>query len=585
MRRARGNPTPHTPNPSSTISEFTPRLDTFDTAVAVSPCYKKGMDSIAFAPLPINDPIRNYAPQDADRASLLKRLDQMARERIDIPCIIAGKEIRTGQKRSVVTPHSHRETLADFHLAGANELKVAADAALQAKAGWEALPWQERTSIFLRAADLLAGPWRETINAATMLGQSKSVYQAEIDAACELIDFLRYNAYFYRQLLDVQPVSAPGFWNRSDYRPLEGFVLAITPFNFTAIAANLPALPAMLGNTVVWKPSDTQMLSAYYTMKLFEAAGLPPGVINLVPADGPLAGQTLLPHPELAGVNFTGSTGTFRHIFKTVGENIANYRSYPRLVGETGGKDFVFAHPSAELDVLATALLRGAFEYQGQKCSAASRAYVPKSLWPKLQEKLLGEISTIKMGDVRDFSCFMNAVIDERSHTKISAYLEGAKNSKDAKILCGGVADAKVGWFVQPTVIQALAPDYTTMREEIFGPVLTVFVYDDAKLDETLALCDRTSPYALTGAIIGQDRVALVHMMAKLRQSAGNLYLNDKPTGAVVGQQPFGGARASGTNDKAGSALSLYRWISPRTIKETFVPARDYRYPFMGPKG
>ena len=532
-------------------------------------------------PTPINDPIRPYVPGDAARISLKARLKAMAAERIEIPCIIGGKEVRTGQKRTVVMPHSHREVLADFHLAGAEELKAAANAALQAKSAWEALPWTERAAIFLKAADLLAGPWRDTINAATMLGQSKNAYQAEIDAACELIDFLRFNAHYYQQILEGQPLSVPGMWNRLEYRPLEGFVLAITPFNFTAIAANLPAVPAMLGNTVVWKASDTQMLAAYYTLKLFEAAGLPPGVINLVAADGLLTSQTLLHHRDLAGVNFTGSTPTFQAIYKGVAENIAGYRSYPRLVGETGGKDFVFAHPSADATAVAVALVRGSFEYQGQKCSAASRAYIPRSLWPQIQDRMLSDMRTLKMGDVRDFSCFVNAVIDAKSFGRIKGYLDHAKNASDAKIIAGGTANDSEGYFVEPTVIETSNPRFKTMIEEIFGPVLSVYVYDDAKLEETLTLCDESTPYALTGAIFAQDRGAIDRLSLRLTHSAGNFYINDKPTGAVVGQQPFGGARASGTNDKAGSPLNLYRWLSPRTIKETFAPPHDYRYPFL----
>ncbi|MGZ3709822.1 MAG: L-glutamate gamma-semialdehyde dehydrogenase, partial [Bdellovibrionota bacterium] len=455
--------------------------------------------------------------------------------------------------------------------------------ALKAKPQWEAMAWQDRAAIFLKAADLFAGPYRDVINAATMLGQSKNAYQAEIDAACELIDFLRFNAHFYQQILEQQPpISSAGIWNRTDWRPLEGFVVAITPFNFTAIAGNLPAAPAMVGNTVVWKPSDTQMLAAHYTMNVFREAGLPDGVINLVAADGPRAGETLLPHRDLAGVHFTGSTATFRGIWKTLAAHIDGYKSYPRLVGETGGKDFVFAHPSADAEALAVALVRGAFEFQGQKCSAASRAYVPRSLWKKVSERMMEDLKTISMGDVRDFRNFVNAVIDERSFKKISGYQDFARSSSDAKIFAGGKAHGEKGWFIEPTVIEALKPDFKTMQEEIFGPVLTVYVYDDAKLEETLRICDETSPYALTGAIFSQDRYAAEKMATRLRHAAGNFYVNDKPTGAVVGQQPFGGARASGTNDKAGSALNLYRWLSPRSIKETLVPPKDYRYPFLG---
>jgi 1-pyrroline-5-carboxylate dehydrogenase len=531
---------------------------------------------------PVNEPVRDYAPGDASRAALKARLETMARERVEIPLVIGGKEIRTGKTRKVVMPHSHGEVLAEFHLAGAAELNAAADAAQKAKAEWEALSWERRAAIFLKAADLLAGPWRSEINAATMLGQSKNVYQAEIDAACEFIDFLRFNAYFYQEILSQQPLSSPGISNCLDYRPLEGFVLAITPFNFTAIAGNLPAAPAMLGNTVVWKPSDTQMLSAWKTMQLFREAGLPDGVINLVAADGPLTSQALLGRQDLAGIHFTGSTPTFQSLWKTVGENISKYRSYPRLVGETGGKDFVFAHPSADVEALAVGLVRGAYEYQGQKCSAASRAYIPRSLWPKVKERVLADIATLKMGDVRDFGNFVNAVIDDRSFQKISGYLEQARSASGVEVLAGGKAHGEKGYFVEPTLLQVQDPMYRTMQEEIFGPVLSVYVYDDAKIDETLAICDSTSAYALTGAIFAQDRYAVEKLMARLRNSAGNFYVNDKPTGAVVGQQPFGGGRASGTNDKAGSGLNLLRWLSPRVIKETRVPPRDYRYPFLG---
>lgn len=537
---------------------------------------------------PVNEPIRNYSPAEsagiAQRQSLKAALAKMSQEIVDIPCIIGGKEIRTGNTRSVVMPHSHQEKVAQFHLAGRAEFEAAAKAALAAKAEWEAMAWNDRTAIFLKAADLLAGPYRDVVNGATMLGQSKNLYQAEIDSACELIDFLRFNAHFYEKILREQPVSSPGIWNRLEYRPLEGFVMAITPFNFTAIAGNLCAAPAMLGNTVVWKPSDTQMLSAYYLYQLFKEAGLPDGVINLVPADGPLAGEILLPHRDLAGVHFTGSTSTFQTIYRSVGENIANYRTYPRLVGETGGKDFVFAHASADVDALVTGLVRGAFEFQGQKCSAASRAYIPRSLWSQVESKMQEQIATLKMGDVRDFENFVNAVIDERSFKKITGYLEHAKTDRDVKVIAGGKTHGEKGYFVEPTVILSTNPKSRTMCEEIFGPVLTVFVYEDAKFEETLKLCDETSPYSLTGGVFAKDRYALSQMMTALRNAAGNFYINDKPTGAVVGQQPFGGARASGTNDKAGSALNLQRWLSPRTIKETFVPAKHYSYPCFQPE-
>jgi len=506
----------------------------------------------------------------------------MAKERIEIPLIIGGREVRTGNTRKVVMPHSHGEVLAEFHLAGKTELEQAAQASLKAKAAWENLPWNERAAIFLKAADLLAGPWRDTLNAATMLGQSKNAFQAEIDSACELIDFFRFNASFYQRIQNEQPLSAPGIWNKMEWRPLEGFVVAITPFNFTAIAGNLPAAPAMLGNTVVWKPSDTQMLSAYYIMKLFEAAGLPAGVINLVAADGPLTSEVLLSNPNLAGVHFTGSTQTFQTIWKTVGANISNYKTYPRLVGETGGKDFVFAHSSADPEAIITALIRGSFEYQGQKCSAASRAYIPSSLWEKIKDRLISQTNDLKMGDVRDFRNFVNAVIDERSFDKIAGTLDEAKQISDTKILAGGTFSKEKGFFVRPTLLHTTNPHSKTMVEELFGPVLTTFVYEDKKWEEILKVCDETSPYALTGAIFAQDRGIVSQMTKALTHSAGNFYVNDKPTGAVVGQQPFGGARKSGTNDKAGSPLNLYRWLSPRTIKETFNPPIQTSYPNFG---
>jgi 1-pyrroline-5-carboxylate dehydrogenase len=530
---------------------------------------------------PTNEPVRSYEAQSPDRKALKNQLTQMSAENVEIPCFIGGQEVRTGEKHPVVMPHDHRHVLAHFHMAGSSEMEMAVKAAQKAKPAWEALGWESRASIFLKAADLIAGPYRNLLNASTMLGQSKNAYQAEIDAACELIDFLRFNAYFYQEIQKVQPHSSPGMWNRMEYRPLEGFVLAITPFNFTAIAGNLPATPAMLGNTVIWKPSETQMLSAYYTMKVLQEAGLPEGVINLVAANGPLFGKALLPHKNLAGVHFTGSTGTFQTIWKTIGENIGTYRNYPRLVGETGGKDFVFVHPSADAEAVATALIRGAFEYQGQKCSAASRAYIPQSLWKRIKEKLLSDLSTLSMGDVRDFRNFVNAVIDKRAFQKNSEYLEHAKNSADAEIIAGGKADATVGYFVQPTIIEAKQPLYKSMVEEIFGPILTAYIYKDSDWEEMLTVCDESSPYALTGAVFSQDRYAIEKMSSRLRNAAGNFYINDKPTGAVVGQQAFGGARTSGTNDKAGSALNLYRWLSARSIKETFNPPKHHSYPFM----
>lgn len=530
---------------------------------------------------PINEPIRNYAPGSPERASIKARLESLASERINIPCIINGKEVETGKMGKAVMPHDHQHVLGDYHLAGEQELEAAVSAARGAKADWENASWDERAAVFLRAADLLAGPYRDLLNGATMLGQSKSVFQAEIDSACELIDFLRFNVSFYQQILAQQPYSSPGIKNWMEYRPLEGFVLAVTPFNFTAIAGNLPTAPALLGNTVIWKPSHTQMYSAHYLMKLFEEAGLPPGVINMVGAEGRKAGPALLAQRDLAGVHFTGSTATFESIYRQVGESISSYDSYPRIVGETGGKDFVFAHPSADEHALAIALIRGAFEYQGQKCSAASRAYIPGSLWPQVKQRLVDEISTIKMGDVRDFGNFMNAVIDDRSFKKIVGYIDHARSHPDASILVGGGHDDSTGYFIEPTVIVASDPGYRSMQEEIFGPVLTVFVYDDKDLEDTIEICNRGSAYALTGSVFARDRLAAEDISGKLRHAAGNFYINDKPTGAVVGQQPFGGGRKSGTNDKAGSLLNLYRWLSPRTVKETYVPPKAYGYPFM----
>jgi 1-pyrroline-5-carboxylate dehydrogenase len=532
-------------------------------------------------PGPINEPILGYLVNSPERIALKAELAKIEQEIVDIPCIIGGKEIRTGQIFEVKMPHDHQHVLAKVHLAGTEEVKLAVAEALKAKRDWESLPWFERAKIFLKAADLLAGPWRAKINAATMHGQSKNAYQAEIDSACELIDFFRFNAHFYENIVREQPFSGVGVHNSSDYRPLEGFIFAVTPFNFTAIAGNLPAAPAMLGNTVVWKPSETQSLAAYRTMQLLQEAGLPPGVINFIPAKGPVAGDVALNHPELAGVHFTGSSATFNHIYKTIGNQVEKYNTYPRIVGETGGKDFVFAHPSADLDVLRVALIRGSFEYQGQKCSAASRAYVPASLWSKLQSKLVEEIDSLKMGDVRDFRNLINAVIDERSFQRISGYLDYAKSEPKIKVLSGGEADGTKGYFVKPTLLQAMDPKVRTMSEEIFGPVLSLYVYEDSRLSETLKIADETSPYALTGAIITQDRTAMIRMMNEFRHSAGNFYVNDKPTGAVVGQQPFGGARRSGTNDKAGSAMNLMRFLSVRTIKENFVPPKQVLYPYM----
>jgi len=532
-------------------------------------------------PGPVNEPVLDYAPGSTERESLKAALKDMAADRIEIPCVIDGKEVTTGNTFEVVMPHEHGHVLATVHEAGAKELAAAADAAIKARRDWERLEWSDRAAVFLKAAELLAGPWRDRLNASTMLGQSKTVYQAEIDAAAEMIDFFRFNAAYYEQILAEQPLSPTGVWNRMEYRPLEGFVLAITPFNFTSIAGNLPSAPALVGNVSVWKPAHTQMLSAWYQMQLFQEAGLPAGVINMVCAPGPLTSEVLVTRRDMAGIHFTGSTGTFQKIYRNVGEHIADYRGYPRLVGETGGKNFIFAHASADPEALWTALVRGAFEYQGQKCSAASRAYIPASLWRVLKQRLADEIKTIGMGDPRDFSNFMNAVIDRPSFDKISEYLDHAKAASGVDVLVGGNALGDTGWFIEPTVLVAQDPAYKSMVEEIFGPVLTVHVYEDRKLDEALEACDTASPYALTGAIFAKDRDVIARMDRRLMHTAGNFYINDKPTGAVVGQQPFGGARASGTNDKAGSMLNLNRWISPRTIKETFDPPVNYRYPFM----
>jgi 1-pyrroline-5-carboxylate dehydrogenase len=540
-------------------------------------------NAIVSVPPPRNEPILTYAPGSAERRALRAELSRMAGQTIEITPRIGGVRVETGTTTRAVMPHRHAHALATWHQAGAAEVERAIETALAAHGEWSRMPFEDRAAIFLRAAELLAGPWRMRLNAATMLGQSKTVYQAEIDSACELIDFWRFNAHFMERIYREQPDSAPGSWNRVEHRPLEGFVFAVTPFNFTSIAGNLPTAPALMGNTVVWKPASTAIYAAHVIMDLLEAAGLPPGVINMVPGPGAAIGDPALASPHLAGIHFTGSTGTFQGMWETVGRNIRRYRAYPRVVGETGGKDFVFAHASADVDALATALVRGAFEYQGQKCSAASRAYLPASLWPRVQERLLAQIAEIRVGDVADFTNFMGAVIDESAFTSIRRYVDGVRDARDAKILTGGGFDPRVGWFVEPTVVQVTTPDLPVMREEMFGPVLSVYVYEDAALDETLGLCDRGSPYALTGAIFGRDRAAIARMTDALTYAAGNFYINDKPTGAVVGQQPFGGARASGTNDKAGSPLNLLRWVSPRAIKETFVPPMDFRYPFMAP--
>lgn len=532
-------------------------------------------------PYPTNEPVNSYAPNTIERELLLNQVATMKRRTVDLPLIINNKKVETNDKRELHPPHEINHLLGHYHYGDASHVTQAIDAALAAKENWEKMPWQDRAAIFLKAADLLANKYRWKINAATMLGQSKNVYQAEIDSACEFIDFLRYNAYFMQEIYSVQPDSAPGIWNRTEYRPLEGFVFAVTPFNFTAIAGNLPACPAMLGNTVVWKPSETQIYSAHVIMEVFMEAGLPAGVINLIQVPGPVSGEVVFNHPDFAGLHFTGSTGTFNYMWKTIGENINIYKTYPRIVGETGGKDFVIAHSSAQADVVATALARGAFEYQGQKCSAASRAYIPNNLWEDVKAQLVADVKSMKMGKVDDPNNFINAVIDERSFDKIADYITKAKEDDSVEIIVGGNFSKKEGYFIEPTVIVAKDPKYRTMCEEIFGPVLTIHVYEADKFEEILDIADQTSIYALTGAILAQDREAITLANFKLRNAAGNYYINDKPTGAVVGQQPFGGGRKSGTNDKAGSALNLYRWISPRTIKETFNPPTDYRYPFL----
>jgi len=531
-------------------------------------------------PTPRNEPVRDYAPGSPERAELTERLDEMKTERLDIPSVIGGEDVRTGKTFEAVMPHDKDHVLADVHKGGAAEVERAVGAAGEAWEDWHRLPWEERAAVFLRAAELLAEPWRPTLNAATMLGQSKTAHQAEIDAACELIDFLRFNVEFMIRIYEEQPVSSPGTWNRMEYRPLEGFVFAVTPFNFTAIAGNLPTSAALMGNTVIWKPASTATVSAYWLMRLFEEAGLPPGVINLVYGSGAEIGDAALASEHLAGVHFTGSTEVFHSIWKTVGDNIDRYRNYPRVVGETGGKDFIVAHPSADVDAVATAILRGSFEYQGQKCSAASRVYAPSNLWPELRERLVEEVGTISMGDVTDFSNFMGAVIDGSSFARQREAIEHARQN-DAEVLVGGGTDDSEGYFVEPTVIETRDPRDRLMREEFFGPIVTTYVYPENEWEETLELVDETAPYGLTGAIFSRDREAIDEAEEALRYAAGNFYVNDKPTGAIVGQQPFGGSRASGTNDKAGSMWNLIRWVSPRTIKETFVPPRDYRYPFL----
>jgi 1-pyrroline-5-carboxylate dehydrogenase len=533
-------------------------------------------------PLPLNEPVKGYAPGSPERDSLAKKLASMRAQTIEIPLRIGGRDVTTGKMGEAREPHRKGHLLAKFHQAGAAEVERAIAACRAAQPAWRAMSFEDRAAIFLKAADLLAGPWRDTLNAATMAGQSKTCHQAEIDAACELIDFFRFNVHFAEEIYAEQPFSGPGMWNRSAYRPLEGFIFAGSPFNFTSIAGNLPTAPALMGNVVVWKPASSSVYSAWFIMKLLEEAGLPAGVINLVIGSGGQVGGPALASPELAGIHFTGSTEVFNGMWKTVGDNLAKYKSYPRLVGETGGKDFVFAHASADRQALAVALVRGAFEYQGQKCSAASRAYIPKSIWPDVRDRMCAMLAEVKMGPIDDFSNFVGAVIDQGSFTRIKEYIETAKGKPGNRILSGGVCDDREGFFVQPTVIESDDPKSRTMCEEIFGPVLTIHVYDDGKFGETLRLCDETSPYALTGAVFAQDRQIIVTMTQALENAAGNFYINDKPTGAVVGQQPFGGARASGTNDKAGSKLNLLRWVQARTIKETFTPPHQWRYPFLG---
>ena len=544
-----------------------------------TPTLSSIFNGVRRVPPPVNEPVKSYAPGSPEKPALKSALKAMAAERIEIPLIIGGQEVRNGDLAQAVMPHDHRHVLADWHRAGQTETLAAIEAAGRAHLEWSSWPWEDRAAIFLKAAEMLATSWRDRANAATMLGQSKTVHQAEIDSACELIDFWRFNPHFAQELFGEQPLSDHTVWNQVDYRALEGFVFAVTPFNFTSIAGNLPTAPALMGNTVIWKPASAAVPSAHVLMRLLEAAGLPPGVINFVPGRAGAISDTALAHRDLAGVHFTGSTDVFNHMWKTIGANMASYRSYPRIVGETGGKDFILAHASADPVALAAAITRGAFEYQGQKCSAASRLYVPRSIWKEVRERVVAQIQQLKVGDVVDFRNFMGAVIDRPSYTKIAEYLAHARDH--ARILAGGGADDSRGFFIEPTLVETEDPGYRLLCEEIFGPVMTAYPYDDGKWRETLELVDRTSPYALTGAIFSRDRAAIQEAAAALRNAAGNFYINDKPTGAVVGQQPFGGARASGTNDKAGSKLNLLRWVSMRTVKENFAPPLDYRYPFM----
>ena len=534
-------------------------------------------------PKPVNEPVKSYAPNSPERLELLATYNKMHNEKVDIPFYIGGKEIRTGNTVSIHPPHDHKHTVGNFHTAEKHHIEEAVATAIDVRKKWAASPWQDRAAIFLKAAELLAGPYRARMNAATMIGQSKNVFQAEIDAACELIDFFRFNVEFMTEIYANQPISSPGIWNRMEYRALEGFVYAITPFNFTSIAANLPAAPAMMGNVVVWKPARTQVYSAQIIMELFKEAGLPDGVINMVTGNSSMITEVLLDSKHFSGIHFTGSTGVFNSFWEQIGKNVnqGKYISYPRIVGETGGKDFVWMHPSADAKQVGTALTRGSFEYQGQKCSAASRAYIPKSKWNDVKKYVQADLQSMKMGPPEDTSNFINAVIDDRAFDKLSKYIDNAKNDKDAEIVAGGNYDNSIGYFIEPTVILAKDPNYATMCTELFGPVLTIYVYEDADWEDTLALVDSTSPYALTGAIFSADRYVIDIATNALENAAGNFYINDKPTGAVVGQQPFGGARGSGTNDKAGSVWNLLRWVSNRTLKETFVPPTDYRYPFL----
>src|SRR3954469_9096219 len=551
-----------------------------DETIAPTSAPLAGFAGTRRVPPPVNEPVRSYAPGSAEKQALKARLASMANERVDIPIIIGGEEIRTGDLAQSVMPHAHRHVLADYHRATTQHVEQAIAASKAAATEWANWAWEDRAAVFLRAAELLTTTWRSTVNAATMLGQSKTVFQAEIDSACELIDFWRFNPAYAQELYDEQPISNNAMWNQLDYRPLEGFVYAVTPFNFTSIAGNLPTAPALMGNTVIWKPAASAMLSAYYIMKLLEEAGLPPGVINFLPGDPVAISNVALAHRDLAGVHFTGSTAVFNTMWQTIGTNMSRYASYPRIVGETGGKDFIVAHASADVDALAVAIARGGFEYQGQKCSAASRVYIPRSLWPAVKERLVAIIEQIKMGDVTDFTNFMGAVIDQRSFAKISGYLDDEKTH--ATVRTRGLAQGHDGYFIRPTLVETKDPGYRLLCEEIFGPVVTVHVYDDARWEETLRAVDRTSPYALTGAVFANDRGAVREAAMALRNAAGNFYVNDKPTGAVVGQQPFGGARASGTNDKDGSMANLLRWTSQRAIKESFVPPKSYAYPHMG---